>query len=387
MHNIIVQGEISNFKRHAASGHIYFSLKDESAAINCVMFRSAASKLRFMPKNGDAVLACGSVSVYSKTGVYQLYVDRMLPQGTGLLQLRYEELKDHLAREGVFKTDSTRRALPAFPDKIGIVTSPTGAVIRDMARVIGRRWPLAEILVCPANVQGKEGAKSISDALFTLYDRNDLDVIIVGRGGGSIEDLWNFNEEIVVRTIAASPVPIISAVGHETDYTLSDLACDWRAGTPSIAGEMVVPDAFEIHSQLLDRRHYLDTHMKQRLERERGRLDAYLAGGLLLEPSRLLSPYAQHLDGLTSSLLTSMERILSANKQSFAEKTAALEALSPLKVLSRGFACCEKEGHPLHSIQEVSKGDQLNIRLIDGSVTAVADEICKGDIYEQVREK
>lgn len=332
-----------------------------------------------MPKNGDAVLADGSVSVYPKTGVYQLYVDRMMPQGTGLLQLRFEELKERLAQEGVFKTDATRRPLPVFPGKIGIVTSPTGAVIRDMARVIGRRWPLADILLCPANVQGKEGAASITEALLTLYDRNDIDVIIVGRGGGSIEDLWNFNEEIVVRTIAASPVPIISAVGHETDYTLADLAADQRAGTPSIAGEMVVPDAFEVRTQVNDRCRYLDTHIKQRLQRERSRLDAYLAGGLLQDPARLLNPYAQHLDGLTGTLQSNMDRTLAAYRQAFAEKAAALDALSPLKVLSRGFAYCEKDGQALRSVQGVRPGDHLTVRLADGSLTAAVDQVSEGE--------
>lgn len=378
--NIYVEGEISNFKRHAASGHLYFSLKDDQSTVSCVMFRSSAERLRFVPKSGDAVLIAGSVSVYAKTGVYQVYVDRMMPQGTGLLQIRYEELKQRLLEEGVFKSEAARRPLPFYPKKIGIVTSPTGAVIRDMVRVIERRWPIADILLCPANVQGQEGALSITNALLRLYERDDIDVIIVGRGGGSIEDLWNFNEELVVRTIASSPVPIVSAVGHETDFTLADLAADLRAGTPSIAAEMVVSDQDEVYAQLSERSRYLSSQMMQRLQRERIRLDAYLAGGLLADGARILSPYAQQLDGLYSELTVIMERDLAQRRQAFAKKTAVLDALSPVKVLARGFAYCEKQGRALHSVTNTIPGDHVTVRLSDGFFEASVDEVYKGEL-------
>ena len=375
LQNIRVEGEISNFKRHAASGHCYFSIKDEQAAINCVMFRSAAQSLRALPQNGQAVIAQGSVSVYTKSGSYQLYVQRLLPVGVGNLQIQYERLKAKLAAEGVFKTESTRRSLPLMPRKIGIVTSPTGAVIRDMLRVLRRRWPMTEVLLVPASVQGQEGARSIEAGLRTLYARDDIDVIIVGRGGGSLEDLWNFNEENVVRTIAQSPVPIISAVGHETDVTLADFAADVRAGTPSMAAELAVPDGAQVRQRVAEARSRCDKALVQLIAQKKAVLAGFLSGGLLQDPEKLLARYHLTLDQRWSELDAALERTLGDKQKRFSEDISALDALSPLKVLARGYSFCEKEGVAVCSVAQVKQGDTLTLHFADGMVESTAASI------------
>lgn len=375
LQNIRIEGEISNFKRHAASGHCYFSIKDEKAAINCVMFRSAAQNLRSLPQNGQAVIAQGSVSVYTKSGSYQLYVQRLLPVGIGNLQIQYERLKEKLMTEGVFKTEETRRSLPAFPKKIGIVTSPTGAVIRDMLRVLRRRWPLTEVLLVPASVQGQDGARSIEAGLRTLYARTDIDLIIVGRGGGSLEDLWNFNEENVVRTIAMSPVPIISAVGHETDVTLSDFAADVRAGTPSMAAELAVPDRMQMGQQIAHEERRIANQMTAFLGHKRQVLSGFLAGGLLQNSEKLLASYHMQLDQRWSELEQALSARMNEKEKHFREHVSALDALSPLKVLSRGYSFCEKAGEAVCSTTQVDVGDTLTLHLADGTIESTATAI------------
>ena len=375
LQNLRVEGEISNFKRHAASGHCYFSIKDEKASINCVMFRSAAQNLRTLPQNGQAVIAQGSISVYTKNGSYQLYVQRLLPVGIGNLQIQYEKLKAKLLAEGVFKSEETRRALPIIPKKIGIVTSPTGAVIRDMLRVLRRRWPMAEVLLVPASVQGKDGARSIEAGLRTLYARDDIDVIIVGRGGGSLEDLWNFNEENVVRAIAESPVPIISAVGHETDVTLSDFAADVRAGTPSMAAELAVPDRVQIAQQIIDARNRCDKHVEGLVQNKRRLLMSLLSAGMLQDAGKLLASYHLQLDQRWSELENTMQNIMNTKQKAFSEKVSKLDAMSPLKVLARGYSFCEKEGQAVHSVSQVNVGDTLTLYFADGTIDGAVTSI------------
>ncbi len=376
LQNIRVEGEISNFKRHAASGHLYFSLKDEKAVINCVMFRSAADGLRFMPKNGQAVIVQGSVQLYPKTGVVQFYVRRMMPVGIGDLHARYEALRDKLSQEGLFDREN-KRPLPRVPKKIGIVTSPTGAVIRDMMRVLKRRWPMTEALLVPALVQGAEGAASICVGLHTLYERDDIDLIIVGRGGGSLEDLWCFNEEVVVRTIAASPVPIISAVGHESDVTLADFAADVRAGTPSMAAELAVPDGEKVMQELRDKRAQMDARIESLLAHKKALLKSYLASGLMREPAQLLASYAMALDQKTMALDHAMEAGFGAKTEAFTKKVAELEALSPLAVLGRGYTYAEKDGKALRSAKEINEGDTLSLYLTDGQVQAEVTSVTR----------
>ncbi|MEE0434122.1 MAG: exodeoxyribonuclease VII large subunit [Peptococcaceae bacterium] len=382
LQNIRVEGEISNFKRHAASGHCYFSIKDEKAAINCVMFRSAAQQLRTLPQNGQAVIAQGSVSVYTKSGSYQLYVQRLLPVGVGNLQIQYERLKEKLAAEGVFKNEQTRRPLPVMPKKIGIVTSPTGAVIRDMLRVLRRRWLLVDVLLVPASVQGQEGARSIETGLRALYARDDIDVIIVGRGGGSLEDLWNFNEENVVRTIAESPVPIISAVGHETDVTLSDFAADVRAGTPSMAAELAVPDGAQVRTVLEERRMLCDKHIGMVLNHKRHVLQGFLSGGILQDTEKLLATYHLQLDQRWSELVSAMQNVLHEKQKRFRENVSKLDAMSPLKVLARGYSFCEKEGQAVQSVKQVMAGDRLTLHFADGDVESKVLQVSQKRIEE-----
>ena len=375
LQNIRVEGEISNFKRHAASGHCYFSIKDDRAAINCVMFRSAAEQLRTLPKNGQAVIAQGSVSVYTKSGGYQLYVHRLMPVGVGDLQAQYEKLKEKLAAEGVFKNELTRRPLPVMPKKIGIVTSPTGAVIRDMVRVLKRRWPMVEVLLVPASVQGNDGARSIVFGLQQLYERDDIDVIIVGRGGGSLEDLWNFNEESVVRSIAVSPVPIISAVGHETDVTLADFAADVRAGTPSMAAELVVPNWQELAQKISDDRQAVKQQMANILRHKYDVLNGYLATGFLQDSSKLLAAYSLSLDQRCMELDNGLQKVLHSKQKDFAELVGKLDAMSPLKVLGRGYSYCEKDRRAVSSIAQVKIGDTLTLQLADGQIESEVTQI------------
>lgn len=375
LQNIRVEGEISNFKRHAASGHCYFSIKDDRAAINCVMFRSAAEQLRTLPKNGQAVIAQGSVSVYTKSGGYQLYVRRLMPLGVGDLQAQYEKLKEKLAAEGVFKNELTRRPLPAMPKKIGIVTSPTGAVIRDMVRVLKRRWPMVEVLLVPASVQGNDGARSIVFGLQQLYERDDIDVIIVGRGGGSLEDLWNFNEESVVRSIAVSPVPIISAVGHETDVTLADFVADVRAGTPSMAAELVVPNWQELAQKISDDRQAVKQQMANILRHKYDVLNGYLATGFLQDSSKLLAAYSLSLDQRCMELDNGLQKVLHSKQKDFAELVGKLDAMSPLKVLGRGYSYCEKDSRAVSSIAQVQIGDTLTLQLADGQIESEVTQI------------
>ena len=335
LQNIRVEGEISNFKRHAASGHCYFSIKDEKSAINCVMFRSAAQQLRALPQNGQAVICQGSV----------------------------------------FKTEETRRALPRMPKKIGIVTSPTGAVIRDMLRVLRRRWPMSEVLLVPASVQGQEGARSICAGLAALYARDDIDMIIVGRGGGSLEDLWNFNEEPVVRMIAQSPVPIVSAVGHETDVTLADFAADVRAGTPSMAAELAVPDRAQVWREISEARARCEGEVQALLRRKAQVLAGYLSGSLLQDPARLLASYHLTLDQRWAELDKALQQTMNDKQKRFSENISTLDALSPLKVLARGYSFCEKEGVAVRSTSQLAVGDALTLHFADGAASCTTTSI------------
>ena len=373
--NIQVEGEISNFKRHASSGHLYFSIKDARASINCVMFRSAAEKLNVLPENGQAIIAQGSVSVYTKSGGYQLYVNRILPIGIGNLQVQYEKLKKKLAEEGVFKNEYERRPIPTVPKKIGIVTSPTGAAIRDMIRVLKRRWPMTDILVVPASVQGIDGARSIVSGLNILYARNDIDLIIVGRGGGSLEDLWNFNEEPVVRTIAQSPVPIISAVGHEIDVTLSDFAADLRAGTPSIAAELAVPNQSEVLEKIHEIKKRLGKQIEYIYQYKNDIFNSRLSTGILQDTSKILGAYIMQVDQASTELDNTMNMVLLDKQNRFSENVSKLDALSPLRVLGRGYSYCEKNNNAVISVKQVAENDILTLRFTDGFLKTEVKEI------------
>lgn len=368
MSSVLVRGEISNFTRHS-SGHLYFSLKDTTGAIKCVMFRSNAQRLQFQPGHGMEVLVSGYVSVYERDGVYQLYVEQMMAAGAGTLHLAYEKLKKKLEGEGLFDK-MNKRSLPFLPRKVGIVTSPTGAAIRDLLSIIHRRNAGISVYVVPAIVQGQEGIASICQSLDVLY-QHDMDVIIVGRGGGSLEELWCFNEEAVVRKIAASPVPIISAVGHETDVTLADFAADVRAATPSMAAEVAVPEKKQLEEVLSLRQRTLEQRFSSLLLHKKQYLEHLASHRLLQKPELLLQDRQQLLDETNEKLEKAIQLILAQKKQEFAARAEKLNALSPLHVLGRGYALCQKEnGQVVRSASDTAVGERVQIVLEKGCLTA-----------------
>lgn len=368
MSSVLVRGEISNFTRHS-SGHLYFSLKDKTGAIKCVMFRSNAQRLQFQPGHGMEVLVSGYVSVYERDGVYQLYVEQMMAAGAGTLHLAYEKLKKKLEGEGLFDK-MNKRSLPFLPRKVGIVTSPTGAAIRDLLSIIHRRNAGISVYVVPAIVQGQEGIASICQSLDVLY-QHDMDVIIVGRGGGSLEELWCFNEEAVVRKIAASPVPIISAVGHETDVTLADFAADVRAATPSMAAEVAVPEKKQLEEVLSLRQRTLEQRFSSLLLHKKQYLEHLASHRLLQKPELLLQDRQQLLDETNEKLEKAIQLILAQKKQEFAARAEKLNALSPLHVLGRGYALCQKEnGQVVRSASDTAVGERVQIVLEKGCLTA-----------------
>ncbi len=364
MSNVLVRGEISNFTHHS-SGHMYFSLKDKTGSIKCVMFRSNAQRLQFAPRHGMEVFASGYVSVYERDGVYQLYVEQMLEAGAGALHAAYEKLKARLLAEGLFE-ENRKRQLPFLPGKIGIVTSPTGAAIRDMVSILRRRNPLVAVYIVPAIVQGREGIASICQSLDVLYQL-DLDVIIAGRGGGSLEELWCFNEEAVVRKIAQSPVPIISAVGHETDFTLADFAADVRAATPSMAAELAVPVIEQLKQELFLRQRTLQQRYDSCLRQKKLRLEHLAQHRLLQKPELLWQDRQQLLDERTERLQQSLQRLLQQKRQQLAANAEQLHALSPLQVLSRGYALCEDaQGQVVRQASQLALGDKFTVVLEQG---------------------
>ena len=368
MSSVLVRGEISNFTRHS-SGHLYFSLKDKTGSIKCVMFRSSAQRLQFSPSHGMEVLAAGYVSVYERDGVYQLYVEQMMEAGAGALHMAYEKRKAALAAEGLFDAER-KRPLPFLPQKIGIVTSPTGAAIRDLLSIIRRRNPAVSVYVVPAVVQGSEGTASICKSLDFLYQQ-DMDVIITGRGGGSLEELWCFNEEAVVRKIAESPVPIISAVGHETDVTLADFAADVRAATPSMAAELAVPVQAQLKQELYLRERTLLQRYESYLRQKKLRLEHLSQHRLFQSPELLLQDRQQLLDDKTECLQQLAEQIMQQKRNQLASGAERLQALSPLNVLSRGYALCETDaGKLVRHAADVQNGDTITVILEQGRLRA-----------------
>ena len=376
--SIMVRGEISNFKCYA-SGHCYFTLKDASSALKCVMFRSRAQHLRFQPVNGLSVIASGNIAVYERDGVYQLYVDSLAPEGKGDLALAYEQLKNRLAAEGLF-AKARKKALPKFPKKIGVVTSLSGAVLRDIYHVTKRRWPAVQLVLYPVQVQGEFSAKQVALAIEFFNTKYAVDVMIVGRGGGSMEDLWSFNEEVVVRAIAASKIPIISAVGHETDFSLADFAADVRAATPSQAAELAVPDRDELKRYVVRMQRQLAQMARRELNERRLRLQACQKNKLLQRPELLLADRRQRLDNLISRLRQCLDENITVKNHQLSLALEKLSVLNPAKTLQRGFALVEHGGKIVTRVQEVKKGDKLQLTFSDGKVSVVAADLTrKGD--------
>ena len=373
--NIFISGEISNFTNHYRTGHLYFTLKDDSAAVRAVMFNSSAKRLKFMPEDGMKVIARGRVSVYEASGQYQLYVDDMQPDGVGALNLAYEQLKEKLQKEGLF-SELHKKPLPPYPEKVGVITSPTGAAVRDIINVLGRRFPYAEIVFCPVLVQGEGAHLQLTDAVNLFNSERAADVIIIGRGGGSIEDLWEFNDEGLARAVYNSEIPVISAVGHETDFTICDFVADMRAPTPSAAAELAVPDANELQYALSALKNRMLLNVSSGIADRRSRLEYLTSKGALKSPDEMLSNRSQRLDTAFSKMLSSYENRIGGKKVEFISAATALSKLDPMSVLMRGFAfVSDKNGKNVYSSQALAKGDKINVRFHDGSAVCEVKEI------------
>ena len=373
--NIFISGEISNFTNHYRTGHLYFTLKDDSAAVRAVMFNSSAKRLKFMPEDGMKVIARGRVSVYEASGQYQLYVDDMQPDGVGALNLAYEQLKEKLQKEGLF-SELHKKPLPPYPEKVGVITSPTGAAVRDIINVLGRRFPYAEIVFCPVLVQGDGAHLQLTAAVNLFNSERAADVIIIGRGGGSIEDLWEFNDEGLARAVYNSEIPVISAVGHETDFTICDFVADMRAPTPSAAAELAVPDANELQYALSALKNRMFLNVSSGIADRRSRLEYLTSKGALKSPDEMLSNRSQRLDTAFSKMLSSYENRIGGKKVEFISAATALSKLDPMSVLMRGFAfVSDKNGKNVYSSQALAKGDKINVRFHDGSAVCEVKEI------------
>ena len=368
---LLVRGEISNYKKYP-SGHHYFSLKDEQGAIRCVLFRGDAVRLRFQPANGMRVVAYGRVSVFPRDGQYQLYCTQLFADGLGDLHAAFEQLKERLAREGLFAQEA-KRPLPRYPRKIALITSPAGAAVRDMIRVLRARWPMAQVLVVPVRVQGEGAAAEIAAAIHTVNGLPGVDLIITGRGGGSMEDLWAFNEEVVARAIFVSNIPVISAVGHEPDVTIADYVADLRAATPSNGAELAVPDQNEVRQQLRQLERRMVRAMSARLEIQRRRLEQLRQARVLQSMKAPIEDRRMLLDFWQRRLSSACEQRIKSGRAELARLCAGLDALSPLKVLSRGYAIVRKDEHVVQKLAQAEPGDRLEILVTDGKLLCQVD--------------
>ena len=370
---VAVRGEISNYKVYP-SGHHYFTLKDESSALKCVMFRGNAVKLRFRPDNGVKVIAMGKISVYPRDGVYQLYCTAMAMDGIGDLYAAFEQLKAKLGAEGLFDP-AHKKPLPKYPGTIGIVTSSAGAAIHDMLRILRKRYPLTEVRLLPVRVQGAEAPGEIAAAIRYANRCKLADLLIVGRGGGSIEDLWAFNDERVAYAIYESEIPVISAVGHEPDVTISDYVADLRAATPSNAAELGVPDQDALRQVLDSMSAAMSTALTRQVKTARQHLNMLSASPALQSPTGYLDQKRKSLELLQNRLVSAETRTVNRKNQQFIALTSKLDAMSPLKVLTRGYAMAQDEaGHVLKSVRQVSPGDRIVVSLSDGSLTAAVTD-------------
>lgn len=373
LHGILIQGEISNYKTYS-SGHHYFSLKDSGGTLSCVMFRSYASKLRFLPENGMKVIAFGSISVYPRDGKYQLYCEQLMPDGLGELYVAFEQMKNRLEKEGLFAQEH-KVPIPSCPNTIAIITSPSGAALHDMLRILNARWPMAKVKLMGVRVQGKEAPAELAGAVRYANRWKIADLIIIGRGGGSMEDLWAFNDEKLARTIYDSEIPVISAVGHETDYVITDFVADLRAATPSNAAELAVPDQTEVSSSLAEKRKRLNAAMSHLLKDYRQRLDRCTRSRQLTDPQIYLQDRQQRLDMLEREMVQCYQHILTRKKQRLGSASAALDAMSPLKVLGRGYSMTTLEdGTLVTSAGQVDVGTEVNVTLQQGSLSCTVTE-------------
>ena len=368
LNNVLVKGEISNYKHHY-TGHLYFTLKDENSLIKCIMFKSYAEKLQFKPKDGMKVMVFGTVSVFERDGVYQIYCKSMMEDGMGDLHEKFEQLKTKLEAEGLFD-EKHKKSIPVFPKVIGVLTSQTGAVIRDIINVSSRRNPNVYIRLLPVPVQGPGASEQIAEKIKIMNEKKLADVIIVGRGGGSLEDLWPFNEEIVARAIYNSEIPIISAVGHETDFTIADFVADLRAPTPSAAAELAVPDIFELKQKIQNYQNRYRIALKKKLEVMKLRLEKVMKSRAFTDPKRKIIDNSILLDNLVKRLEKTIKDLQNSKTNRYKELIAKLDTLSPLKTLIRGYSLTEKDGQIVKSVKQINKGDLISIRFTDGKKEA-----------------
>ena len=364
---LLVRGELSNYKMYP-SGHHYFSLKDGEGSLRCVMFRGDAVSLRFRPQNGMQVVAAGRITVFPRDGQYQLYCSRLTPEGAGDLAVAFEQMKVRLLQEGIFDP-AHKKPIPRMPGRIALVTSPAGAAVRDMLRILGGRWPMARVYVLPVRVQGEGAAEEIAAAIGWANLHQAADLIITGRGGGSMEDLWAFNEEIVARAIAEADIPVISAVGHEPDVTIADFVADLRAATPSNAAELAVPDRREVRAALEADRDRLAAAVRGRLDRERRALDRLASSRAMTEPASYFKDKRLLLDYQSGRLVRAMERLTGGRRERLSSLAAALDAMSPLKVLGRGYAIARRaDGKVISSVRDTAPGEEFRLRVSDGEL-------------------
>lgn len=373
LNNVLVKGEISNFKSHY-TGHMYFTLKDENSLIKCVMFKSYTTHLSFMPKDGMKVMVLGSVAVFERDGIYQIYAKAMKEDGLGSLYTAYEELKKKLEQEGLF-AESHKKKIPFMPKTIGVLTSNTGAVIRDIINVSTRRNPGVHIRLYPVPVQGPGAAEKIAEGIKFMNENKLADVLIIGRGGGSLEDLWPFNEEIVARAIYDSELPIISAVGHETDFTIADFVADLRAPTPSAAAELAVANIEDVRETLKLYNNRYKVALKKKIELMRLSYEKCMARPAYKNPTQKINEQYMVIDMKVKALQNSMMLKLKEAKTSFVKETAKLDSLSPLKTLTRGYSIVTKQesGKVIKSVDDLNSGEKVNLRLSDGQKTAIID--------------
>ncbi len=375
--NVWIKGEISNFTNHYKTGHFYFTIKDPDSLIRAVMFKSAASKLKFLPENGMKILARGRVSAFVRDGQYQIYVEAMEPDGVGSLYIAFEQLKRKLEAEGLF-SPARKKPLPKIPTRVGIITSPTGAAVRDMINVTKRRFPYAALTLFPSLVQGADAPAQLIAGVNYFNAHKSVDVIIIGRGGGSIEDLWAFNDEALARAVAASEIPVISAVGHETDFTICDFAADMRAPTPSAAAEIAVPDTAELKRKIGNIVGHMELSLTKRIGSSREQLSMLAKSRALTSPKNFIDDKRMALLSLSGALEAQMKLSVTNKRTQFAALTASLEALNPMSVISRGYsAVFDGEGKLIKSTAQIKSGDRFTFRTTDGRVVGEAIDVIK----------
>lgn len=374
LNNVFVSGEISNFTDHYRSGHLYMSIKDNSASISAVMFAGNASRLKFRPENGMSVIVRGRVSIYERDGRYQLYIDDMQPDGIGALALAFEQTKEKLAKAGLFDAEHKKK-MSAIPQKIGVISSPTGAAVQDVLNVLGRRFPMAEIVFAGVQVQGDSAAPTIIQAIKMMNEYTDVDTIIIARGGGSAEDLWPFNDEKLAFAIYESEIPIISGVGHETDFTICDFVADLRAPTPSAAAELAVPDMREQKYYISALKASLDNAIEVNIREYEYDLEKLTKSPVLQNPEKIIENCELYLDTLNSRINESFKDIITDCSSNFAMICSKLESLSPLKVLSRGYSIVKNNDKIITDNNDLSVGDEISLQFVKGTAKAEIIEV------------